>query len=249
MENPDRVGHEIVTGIGATTRLLLVEDDPDTAAYVRNGLAHEGIAVTIADNGIDGLSTALGREWDAIVLDRMLPGMDGLSILTRLREAGSHIPVIFLTTMDGVSSRVGGLRGGADDYLVKPFAVRELAARIAVLLRRVGPTRHVTALRVAGIVLDLLTREVTRHGRKILLQPQEVKILEYFMRNPETILSRQMLLHYAWNVDFPVRTNIVETHISRLRDKLGHDGRQLIQTIRGVGYVMRDSDLGSIPPG
>ncbi|GBQ25936.1 response regulator transcription factor [Gluconacetobacter azotocaptans] len=238
-----------MTGIGATTRLLLVEDDPDTAAYVRDGLAHEGIAVTIADNGTDGLSMALGREWDVIVLDRMLPGMDGLSILTRLREAGSRAPIIFLTTMDGVSSRVGGLRGGADDYLVKPFAVRELAARIAVLLRRVGPMRHVTALRVAGIVLDLLRREVTRDGEKILLQPQEVKILEYFMRNPETILSRQMLLHYAWNVDFPVRTNIVETHISRLRDKLGHDGRQLIQTIRGAGYVMRDSDLGSIPTG
>ncbi|MBB2200488.1 response regulator transcription factor [Gluconacetobacter tumulisoli] len=249
MENPDRVGHEIVTGIGATARLLLVEDDPGTAAYVRDGLGREGMAVTIAGNGTDGLSMAFAREWDAIVLDRMLPGMDGLSILTRLREAGSRVPIIFLTTMDGVSSRVGGLRSGADDYLVKPFAVRELAARVAVLLRRVGPARHVTALRVAGVVLDLLTREVTRDGGKIQLQPQEVKILEYFMRNPDTVLSRQMLLHYAWNVDFPVRTNIVETHISRLRDKLGQDGRQLIQTIRGAGYVMRDVDLGSIPAG
>ncbi|WP_323990117.1 response regulator transcription factor [Nguyenibacter sp. L1] len=224
-------------------RLLLVEDDPDTAAYVCDGLAQDGIAVTCAANGTDGLSLIFSREWDIIVLDRMLPGMDGMAVLVRLREAGIRTPVLFLTTMDGVASRVGGLRGGADDYLVKPFAVRELAARVAVLLRRAGPARHVTTLRMAGITLDLLTREVTRYGDRLHLQPQEVKILEYFMRNPGTVLSRQMLLLYAWNVDFPVRTNIVETHISRLRDKLGHDGRQLIQTVRGVGYILRDVDL------
>lgn len=223
-----------MTHVPSPVRLLLVEDDPHTAAYVRDGLARDGIGVTWVANGTDGLSAALGRHWDVIVLDRMLPGLDGMAILKRVREVGIRIPVLFLTTMDGVNSRVGGLRGGADDYLVKPFAVRELAARVAVLLRRMGLARDATVLRAAGITLDLLTREVTRHGEKLFLQPQEVRILEYFMRNPGTILSRRMLLH-AWNVDFPVHTNLVETHLSRLRDKLGPDGRQVIQTIRGAG--------------
>jgi two-component system, OmpR family, response regulator len=246
-----------MTDIPSPVQLLLVEDDPDTAAYVRDGLARDGVDVTWVANGADGLSMILapdrtpgpGRSWDVIVLDRMLPGLDGMTILARLREAGIRTPVLFLTTMDGVNSRVSGLRGGADDYLVKPFAVRELAARVAVLLRRAGPAQDATVLRVAGIALDLLTREVTRYGERLLLQPQETRILEYFMRHPGMILSRQMLLLHAWNMDFPVRTNIVETHLSRLRDKLGQDGRQVIVTIRGAGYIMRDGDHDDIPGG
>ncbi|MFT8775908.1 MAG: response regulator transcription factor [Gluconacetobacter liquefaciens] len=227
---------------GSPIRLLLIEDDADTAAYVRDGLAHHGIVVTCASDGLDGLIHILREAWDVIVLDRMLPGMDGMQVLARLREREICTPVLLLTTLDGVSSRVEGLRGGADDYLVKPFAVRELAARVAVLVRRAGPAHQATALRVAGITLDLLTRDVTRFGEKLLLQPQEVKVLEYFMRNPGIVLSRKMLLLYAWNADFPVHTNLVETHISRLRDKLGYDGRRLIRTVRGAGYIMLPHD-------
>lgn len=226
-------------------RLLLVEDDADMAAYIREGLAQYDIAVTCAFDGMEGLIHILREPWDVVVLDRMLPGMDGMQVLTRLRKEEIRTPVLVLTTMDGVSSRVEGLRGGADDYLVKPFAMRELAARVVVLVRRAGPARAATVLRTAGITLDLLSRDVTRFGVKLQLQPQEVKVLEYFMHNPGVILSRKMLLHYAWNVDFPVHTNLVENHISRLRDKLGPDGRQLIRTVRGAGYIMVSHDWSS----
>lgn len=218
--------------------VLLVEDDPDTARYVREGLLPENIAVHTACDGHEGLRLARQGKWDVILLDRMLPGMDGLSILACLRLDGITTPVIFLTTMDSIPNRVGGLRQGADDYLVKPFAVRELAARIQVILRRTGMVHDSLLIRISDIELDLLARCVTRNGRKILLQPQEMNLLEFFMRNPRTVLSRQTLLKYVWNMDFPVRTNIVETHLSRLREKLGRDAAPVIHTVKGRGYVM-----------
>lgn len=218
--------------------VLLVEDDQNTARYVSEGLLPENIVVHTASDGHEGLRLAQQCRWDVILLDRMLPGMDGLSILTRLRGDGMATPIIFLTTMDSVPSRVGGLRQGADDYMVKPFAVRELAARIQVLLRRTRLTHHALLIRIADIELDLLARSVTRNGRKVLLQPQEMNLLEFFMRNPRTVLSRQTLLKYVWNMDFPVRTNIVETHLSRLREKLGRNAAPVIHTVKGRGYIM-----------
>lgn len=226
-------------------RLLLVEDDRATANYLREGLADHDIDVCAVTNGPDGLRHALSEQWDIVILDRMLPGLDGLEILTHMREHDIMTPVLFLTTMDGVSSRVRGLRHGADDYMIKPFALQELVARVQVLLRRFMPGQQVTRLCVSDITIDLLTREATRQGEKIPLQPQELKLLEYFMRNAGTIISRQMLLKDVWKMNFPVRTNIVETHLSRLRDKLGRHGPPLIHTIKGAGYVMKEADLDS----
>ncbi len=227
----------------ARARLLLVEDDRATAAYLREGLAEHEIDVFAVAKGPDGLRRALSERWDLVILDRMLPGLDGLEILTHMREHDIMTPVLFLTTMDGVSSRVRGLRHGADDYMIKPFALRELVARVQVLLRRFTPCPQVTRLCVSDVMIDLLTREATRHGEKIPLQPQELKLLEYFMRNPGTVISRRMLLRDVWSMDFPVRTNIVETHLSRLREKLGRHGPPLIHTIKGSGYVMKEADL------
>ncbi|MCP1228812.1 response regulator transcription factor [Acetobacter fabarum] len=219
-------------------RLLLVEDDHVTTDYLQQGLEKSGVDVVSVANGNEGSHYALSQPWDVIILDRMLPGLDGLTILIRMRAQGIMTPVLFLTTMDGVPSRVAGLRHGADDYMVKPFALPELVARVQVLLRRSTSFRNTAVLNVDGVELNLLTLAVTRNGEKIFLQPQEFKLLEYFMRNAGTILSRQMLLKDVWHMDFPVRTNIVETHVCRLREKLGHDAPPLIHTIRGSGYVM-----------
>ncbi|MDT8871978.1 response regulator transcription factor [Komagataeibacter rhaeticus] len=219
-------------------RLLLVEDDPATTDYVRQGLWENRIDVVCVADGNDGSRQALSQPWDIIILDRMLPGLDGLAILMRMRSHAITTPVLFLTTMDGVPSRVAGLRHGADDYMVKPFALRELVARVQVLLRHASPVRHATVMTVADVELNLLTLVVTRNGEKVFLQPQELKLLEYFMRNAGTVLSRQMLLKDVWHMDFPVRTNIVETHVCRLREKLGQGGQSLIHTVRGSGYVM-----------
>lgn len=204
-------------------RLLLVEDDHVTTDYLQQGLEKCGVDVASVANGNDGSHYALSQPWDVIILDRMLPGLDGLTILMRMRAQGIMTPVLFLTTMDGVPSRVAGLRHGADDYMVKPFALPELVARVQVLLRRSSSFRNTAILNVDDVELNLLTLAVTRNGEKILLQPQEFKLLEYFMRNAGTILSRQMLLKDVWHMDFPVRTNIVETHVCRLREKLGQD--------------------------
>ena len=224
--------------LGTRPRLLLVEDDRVTTDYLRQGLEKCGIDVVSVANGTDGLQYVLSQQWDIIILDRMLPGLDGLTILRHMRSHVITTPVMFLTTMDGVPNRVAGLRHGADDYMVKPFALPELVARVQVLLRCSSSFQQTTILNVADVELNLLTLAVTRNGEKILLQPQELKLLEYFMRNSGTVLSRQMLLKDVWHMDFPVRTNIVETHICRLREKLGQDSQPLIHTIRGSGYVM-----------
>ncbi len=220
-------------------KILLVEDDKQTAAYIARGLREQGHVVDPADNGRDGLLLATGERYDVMVFDRMLPKMDGLALVKAVRAAGTRTPVLFLTTMGGVDDRVEGLEAGADDYLVKPFAFAELLARVSALARR-PPIAETIGLRVGDLDVDLLTRSVTRAGKRLDLHAQEFKILEYLMRHAGEVVTRTMLLEKVWDFHFDPKTNIVETHISRLRSKIdkGFD-KPLLHTIRGAGYVIR----------
>jgi two-component system OmpR family response regulator len=222
-------------------RILVIEDDADTAAYVSHGLAEEGhVAETVAD-GRDGLSQAMGEEYDLLVVDRMLPGLDGLSLVNALRAAGRRYPILFLTSLGGIDDRVVGLNSGADDYLVKPFAFSELMARINALARRPHLRDTETVLRVGDLEMDLVTRKVTRAGDVIELQPREFRLLEVLMRNKGRVLTRTMLLERVWSFHFEPRTSVVETHISRLRNKIDRPyGKELIHTVRGSGYTIHD---------
>ncbi len=223
-------------------KILVVEDNHETADYVVAGLREKGHAATLSRDGQDGLVRAMSETWDALVVDRMLPGLDGLRLVHRLRGAGVETPVLLLTAMDGIDDRVAGLDAGADDYLVKPFAFVELIARINALGRRPPLARPEieTTLKVADLEVDLLARRVQRAGEPIALQPREFRLLEYLMRHAGQVVTRKMLLENVWNFHFDPRTNIVECHISRLRGKLNAGGRpDLIQTVRAVGYVVR----------
>src|SRR6202790_4234828 len=224
-------------------KLLLVEDDPETAAYLKRSLAEAGHAVDHASKGRDGLLLAVGETYDVVLLDRMLPEIDGVAILRTLRAAGVKTPVLLLTAMGGIDDRVEGLEAGGDDYLVKPFAFAELLARVNALARRPPPQDVQTTLRIADLEMNLLRRTVTRAGRKIELQPREFQLLEHLMRHAGRVVTRTMLLEAVWDFHFDPKTNIVETHISRLRGKVdrGH-GRELIHTVRGAGYVLREPD-------
>jgi two-component system OmpR family response regulator len=220
-------------------RILLIEDDPETAEYVRQGLHEEGHALEVVMDGRSGLFRAAGEDWDLLVVDRMLPGPDGLALVRTLRAGGIQTPVLFLTTMGGIDDRVTGLNAGGDDYLVKPFAFAELAARINALGRRPVRPPTETVLRVADLELDLLARTVHRAGRKISLQPREFRLLEYLMQHAGQVVTRTMLLEQVWEFHFDPRTNIVESHISRLRGKIDAGGGELIHTVRGAGYTIR----------
>lgn len=223
-------------------KILLIEDDDDTAQYVAKGLRQSGHAVERVRDGNDGLALAKDNAHDIIILDRMLPGMDGLSLAKQLRESGSQTPILFLTTMGGVGDRVEGLEAGGDDYLVKPFALAELIARVNSLTRRSQRTgaEQQTTLRVEDLEMDLIARTVSRHGRLIELQPQEFKLLEYLVRHEGRVVTRTMLIENVWELHFDPQTNIVESHMSRLRTKVDKDfSVQLIQTIRGTGYILR----------
>jgi two-component system OmpR family response regulator len=221
-------------------QILLAEDDRETAEFVRQGLDELGHVVIHATDGVDALHFAVTEPCDVIVLDRLLPGLDGLSVLRRLRAAGIESPVLLLTALGRIEDRVEGLEAGADDYLVKPFAFSELAARINALGRRRPLSETVTSLAVGGLDMDLLKREVRRDGRRIALQPREFRLLEELMRNDERAVTRTMLLERVWGFHFDPQTNIVETHMSRLRAKLNEGGAEdLIETLRGVGYRMR----------
>ncbi|MBL8702671.1 MAG: response regulator transcription factor [Alphaproteobacteria bacterium] len=223
-------------------KILVVEDDVETAEYLRRGLKEAGHAVDVAANGRDGLFMAAGEAYDVLVIDRMLPGLDGLGIVRTIREAGVKTPVLMLTTMSGVNERVRGLEAGADDYLAKPFAFAELAARLNALARR-PPIAASSALAVADLQLDLVKRVATRAGRRLDLQPREFMLLEYLMRNAGRIVTRTMLLENVWEYHFDPKTSVVETHISRLRGKLDVDGLPpLLHTVRGFGYVLRAPD-------
>ncbi len=222
-------------------RILIVEDDTETNRFIVQGLEERGHSVVASFDGRDGLFQATGGGFDVIVIDRMLPILDGLALLKALRAAADVTPVLMLTAIGGIVDRVEGLDAGADDYLVKPFAFSELSARIHALGRR-PPTRvDVHQLVVGDIVLDLHRRTVERAGRRILLQPREFALLAELMRNPRRVMTRTMLLERVWDFDFDPKTNIVETHLSRLRSKLNAGfERDAIVTVRGAGYMIQD---------
>jgi two-component system OmpR family response regulator len=221
-------------------KILVIEDDAETAAYITGGLHQHGHVTDHAANGRDGLFLASSEAYDVLVVDRMLPGLDGLGIVRTLRATGQSTPVLVLTTLGGIDDRVEGLDAGGDDYLVKPFAFAELLARLNALARRPPLTQVVTALVVADLEMDLLKRTVRRGGTHIDLQPREFQLLEYLMRHADRVVTRTMLLEDVWDFHFDPKTNIVETHISRLRAKLDRGGDpELIHTVRGAGYMMR----------
>lgn len=221
-------------------KLLLIEDDERTAEFILRGLKEHGHVADHAANGKDGLFLAASEKYDAVIADRMLPGLDGLSIVKMLRSTGNHVPTLFLTAMGGIDDRVEGLEAGADDYLVKPFAFAELLARLGALMRRPPVNDVKTTLRVGELEIDLLKRIVTRAGKIVDLQPQEFKLLEYLMRSEGRIVTRTMLLENVWDFHFDPQTSVVETHISRLRAKIdkGFD-TEMLKTMRGVGYSLR----------
>ena len=221
-------------------KILLVEDDAETANYLVGGLEEEGHAVTRAGNGRDGLFLAMTETFDLLIVDRMLPELDGLTLVKTLRSARMEAPVLFLTTMAGIDDRVTGLNAGGDDYLVKPFAFSELIARVNALARRPRGTAVETRFKVADLELDLLKRVVKRSGHEIPLQPREFRLLEYLMRHAGQVVTRTMLLDNVWNYHFDPRTNVVESHLSRLRTKIDKGfGTELIHTVRGAGYCLR----------
>lgn len=223
-------------------RILLAEDNVDVAELIRRALEELGHIVTAVADGEDALHLGVTESFDAIVLDRMLPKMEGLDILRRLRAANVRTPTLVLTAKGGISDRVDGLEAGADDYLIKPFAMAELVARLNALARRPPISNVTTRYEVGDIVLDILRREVTRGGTQICLQPREFSLLEVLMRNAGRVVTRTMFLGEVWGFHFDPQTNIVESHLSRTRSKLREGfGDDPIETVRGAGYRMRDS--------
>lgn len=220
-------------------RILVVEDDDETATYVANGLTEKGHVVDRAGDGRDGLFLASSEPYDLMIVDRMLPELDGLSLVKRVRAAGVEAPVLFLTALGGVDDRVTGLEAGGDDYLPKPFAFSELLARISALARRPPMSSVVTSLQVGDLHMNLLKRTATRQGQAIDLQPREFRLLEYLMRHSGEVVTRTMLLEHVWDFHFDPHTNVVETHISRVRAKVDKPfDFPLIHTVRGAGYSL-----------
>ena len=220
-------------------KILLIEDDPETAEHVCHALRGQGHEVEECHAGPEGLARARTGQHAALIVDRMLPGLDGLSLVKQLRAEGSQTPVLFLTTMSGIDDRVAGLNSGGDDYLTKPFALAELVARVNAIARR-GETHPPVTLRAGDLEVDLLRRSVHRGGKPVELQPQEFKLLEYMLRNAGQLVTRSMLLENVWDLHFDPRTNIVETHMSRLRSKMDRGfSAELIHTVRGNGYILR----------
>jgi two-component system, OmpR family, response regulator len=223
-------------------KVLIVEDDAATASYLIEGLGERGHESRVATTGRAGLEAAIDEQFDAIVLDRMLPEMDGLSVIKALRARGVATPVLFLTNLSGLDDRVEGLEAGGDDYLVKPFALTELMARLTALTRRQAPTSEPTVLTVLDLEMDLIRRTVRRGGEPIDLQPREFQLLEELVRNEGQVVTRSMLLEKIWDFHFDAQTNIVQTHICRLRAKVDRgQAVPLIHTLRGAGYCLRAS--------
>ena len=223
-------------------RILIIEDDPSTAEFMTKALAEQGHNADRADNGRDGLYMASGGSYDVIVADRMLPVLDGLSVVQALRAAKIETPILILSALGKVDDRVQGLRAGADDYLVKPFAASELIARIEALQRRRHAISAETRLTVADLEMDLLARTVTRAGQNIDLQPREFRLLECLMRHTGQVVTRTMLLEQVWDYHFDPQTNVIEVHVSRLRGKIDKGFPvPLLHTIRGAGYSLRVS--------
>jgi two-component system OmpR family response regulator len=218
-------------------RILVVEDDREVGAYLKKGLTESGHVVALAEAGREGLDRAASENFDALVIDRMLPGLDGLSIVAALRAAKNLTPILVLSALGDVEDRVVGLRAGCDDYLPKPFALSELLARLDAVVRRAGAE---TKLKVGDLELDLLTRSVTRGGFEIDLLPREFRLLEYLMRHAGQVVTRGMLLEKVWDHHFDPQTNVIDVHVSRLRQKLDKGfAVPLLHTIRGTGYTLR----------
>lgn len=221
-------------------KVLLVEDNELVANFVKKGMEEAGHAIDHAADGRDGMARATGGTYDAIIMDRMLPGgIDGLGILTALRQSGSKTPVMILSALSEVDERIRGLKSGADDYLVKPFAFGELLARLDALLRRAQESQVATTLSLADLRMDVLSRKVTRAGRAVNLQPREFKLLEYLLRHANQVVTRTMLLENVWNFHFDPQTNVIDVHVSKLRQKLDAGAeRPLLRTIRNAGYML-----------
>jgi len=222
-------------------RILLVEDDLKIASFIVKGLKAAGYAVDHSMDGEEGLHLALNEPYDTAIIDIMLPKLDGLMIIERMRRGKINTPVIILSAKNSIDDRIKGLQTGGDDYLTKPFAFSELLARIQALIRRAGGISEPTQLNLGELSMNLLTREVTRGGKKIELQPLEFSLLEYLMRNKGRIVSKTMIMEHVWNYNFDPQTNVVEARICRLRDKIdrGFD-KKLVHTVRGVGYVLKE---------
>ncbi|MCB1621227.1 MAG: response regulator transcription factor [Thiothrix sp.] len=222
--------------------ILLVEDDSQTASFIRKGLQESGYTVEHAADGLEGLDLALEGQYDALIVDRMLPGLDGLNLVQTLRRRKHSVPVLILSALGEVDNRVEGLRAGGDDYLVKPYAFSELLARLQALMRRVQPAQEQTLLQIADLEMDLMKRQVRRAEQSILLQPREFKLLEYLMRNAGQVVTRTMLLEKVWDYHFDPQTNVIDVHISRLRSKIDRDfDPPLLHTVRGAGYMLHDT--------
>lgn len=223
-------------------RLLLVEDDLKTASFIIKGLKEAGFAIYHADDGEDGLHMALHEPYDAAIIDCMLPKLDGLTLISKLRDQKINTPVIILSAKKSVEERIKGLESGSDDYLTKPFAFSELLARIYALIRRATGAKETTKLEVADLSLDLIKKEVIRAGKRIELPPRDLSLLEYLMRNEGRVVSKTMIMEHVWNYDFVPMTNVVEARICLLREKIDKDfDHKLICTIRGAGYVIKNN--------
>ena len=221
-------------------RVLIIEDDQATAAYIQKGLTEAGHAVDIAVQGDDGLSMATSESYQALIVDRMLPVMDGLTVIAALRLQNNHTPALILSALGDVDERVEGLKAGGDDYLTKPFAFSELLARLEALERRSAAGALETTLAAGDLVMDLLDREVKRGDTPIDLQPREFRLLEYLMRHRNQVVTRTMLLENVWDYNFDPQTNVIDVHISRLRGKIDKNfDTQLLNTVRGAGYILR----------
>ena len=224
-------------------KALVIEDDQDVANYLVKGLKESDFVVDHAADGKQGMMMAASEDYDIMIVDRMLPGMDGLSIIKTVRATGNQVPVLILSALGDVDDRVEGLRGGGDDYLTKPFSFTELLARIESLVRRNRQSAETeTVLRVADLEMDLLARTVKRAGQNIDVQPREFRMLEYLMRNAGQVVTRTMLLEQVWDYHFDPQTNVLDVHISRLRAKIDKEfDTPLLQTIRGAGYMLRET--------
>ena len=225
---------------GGRRRILVIEDDPESAEQLVDFLTTSGYQVDLAVNGDDGLSRGRSADYAVMTIDRMLPGIDGIAVIRRMREAGIVTPALIVSALGEVDDRVRGLRAGGDDYLVKPFAFAELLARVEALARRSTTLVKETVLRVGDLELDLVSRTVSRGGREIDLLPRELQVLEYLVRNAGQVVSRAMLLQHVWDIHFDPTTNIIDVYVGRVRRKVdNHHAYPLIHTVRGVGFCLR----------
>ena len=225
-------------------RALVIEDDIEAALFLQKALRESGHTVDLAHDGDDGLAIARDGGYDVLIIDRMLPKQDGLSLVKTLRAEGDRTPVLFLSALGAVDDRVKGLKAGGDDYLTKPYAFTELLARIEALVRRSEPQETQTRYQVGDLVIDRLAHRVTRAGEPLVLQPREYRLLEYMMRNAGQVVTRTMLLENVWDYHFDPQTNVIDVHVSRLRGKIDKGfERPLLHTVRGAGYMLRDGSV------